>query len=163
MAFDVSTPDIPNYIKRIRQIQQVIIPESATLWTPSTGAGNYPYWLTLANNITQASVNESTNIITLSVDMLLIRGGVLAGYDGQVEMLVMQDMANVMSYFKRHKDLCTAEFPDVQSYYIPLNANLSQITRFEGSVQGGVVVIGSLYTLQFRHQLRKTNDSTATP
>lgn len=163
MAFGISTPDIPNYLTRIRQIQQVIVPKSATMLTPSSGAGNYPYWLTMANSVTQTKVNEATNVLTISVDMLLIRGGALDGYDGQVEMAIMQDLANTVSYFKRHTNLCTTEYPSIQNYFYPDSATITQAIRWEGSVQGGQAIIGSLYTLQFRHKLQKTNDDISTP
>lgn len=163
MAFDISTPDIPNYLTRIREIQQIIVPQASVMWSPSAGAGNYPYWLTMADSVAQAKVNEATNIITISVSMLLIRGGVQSGYDGQFEMQIMQDLANTVSYFKRHRDLCTTQNPDIQPYFDSGSAVITQASRWEGLLQGNVGVIGSLYTLQFRHKLIKTNDSVVTP
>lgn len=163
MAFEVSTPDIDNYIHRINQIQRVIIPTSATVYSPSAGAINYPYWLTLARNASLGLENQSASIITLTVDMLLVRGGAKSGYDGAREKEVLSDMALVVSYFKRHKDLTTTTYPAIQNYFVPDSALLTQVSRFEGQVQGGGDILGSLYTLQWKHRLIKTTTDISTP
>lgn len=164
MAFDVSTPDIDNYIMRINEIQKAIIPSASIVTgTARHGAGNNPYWLTLARNVTLGTQNNDASILTITIDMLCVRGGAGSGYDGQREREILNDMALTVSYFKRYKDLVTPAYPSIQAHFVPDSATLTQVSRFEGGLQGGAQIVGSLYTLQFKHRLIKQNPSVSPP
>mgnify|MGYP001199909735 CR=1 FL=1 len=156
MAFNISTADLDGYIKRLHSIQAVIIPTSASVYSPRAGANNYPYWLTLARSITLSRIHAHESRCTFILDMLLIRGGAMSGYDGQREAEILADMMAVASYFERHRDLTSETYPDIQPFFVPNSARITRIERFDGGVQGETSVVGSLYTLEFDHRLIKT-------
>jgi|GEM_PF-2503182 len=163
MAYQVSTPDLDNYIKRIIEIQRVIIPTSATTYTPRNGAGNYPYWVTLARTTSLNPINTADSRLTFAVDMLLIRGPSMSGYDSQLEAVLLADMMTITSYFMRYRNFVTATYPAIQSFYVPDSARLTRIERFDGQVQGDANVVGSFYTLEWQHRLVKDTTSISPP
>jgi hypothetical protein len=148
-------PDIDNYLDRINEIEQLIIPTSIVVKNPVNAQPEYPYWLHIAGGGAPQKGSANQWLETFTIRILLARAPAGAMGDYEVETQILKDIANVAWYFmsvEDYRNLRTPTYTSIQQGFDPDSVIISNQIRTQAVVVTGEVV-GSLHTISFRHRM----------
>jgi len=163
-----SKPDLDNYMARITEIEELIVPGSIAVKNPKQIPRDYPYWLHIANSGTPQKGSSNEWVLTFSIRALLVRGTAGAMGDYTVETTIMDDIIEVAWNFlmdDNYRNLKTPTYPTLQAGYALDSLAINNSIRYEGEVAAGIGaggtplvrnIVGSLYTITFLHRMYNT-------
>jgi hypothetical protein len=155
-----SKPDLDNYMARITEIEELIVPGSIAVKNPKQVPRDYPYWLHIAGSGSPIKGSSRQWEMVLTIRAWLVRGTAGAMGDYTIEKTIMDDIITVAWNFLMidgYNNLKTPTYPDIQAGYALDSLTISNGSRYEGqTVIGGDLLLGSIHTLTFSHHMFNT-------